>query len=140
MKYKIFLIYKFISEYSTHTYPYSATMLLSIIIILILHTFISFIGAGNSNSLQYSCLEKPMDKGVWWATVHGIAKSQTRLNDWHTHRQRKFWRHSFVYIPLFLILKHKALYCYFILSYYITFNLFQLLSLLQLMLYYVNKI
>ena len=32
---------------------------------------------GNGNPLQYSCLENPMDKGVWWATVHGIAKSQT---------------------------------------------------------------
>jgi len=34
-------------------------------------------GEGNGNLLQYSCLENPMDKGVWWATVHGIAKSQT---------------------------------------------------------------
>ena len=79
MKYKIFLIYKFISEYSTHTYPYSATMLLSIIIILILHTFISFFGAGNSNSLQYSCLEKPMDKGIWWAIAHRVTKSLTQM-------------------------------------------------------------
>ena len=29
---------------------------------------------GNGNLLQYSCLENPMDKGVWWATVHGVAK------------------------------------------------------------------
>ena len=36
---------------------------------------------GNGNPLQYSCLENPMDKGVWWATVHGIAKSQTWLSD-----------------------------------------------------------
>ena len=35
---------------------------------------------GNSNPLQYSCLENPMDRGAWWATVHGVAKSQTRLN------------------------------------------------------------
>ena len=35
----------------------------------------------NGNSLQYSCLENSMDKGVWWATVHGVAKSQTRLSD-----------------------------------------------------------
>ena len=34
-------------------------------------------GEGNDNPLQYSCLENPMDKGAWWATVHGIAKSQT---------------------------------------------------------------
>ena len=34
-------------------------------------------GEGNGNPLQYSCLENPMDGGVWWATVHGVAKSQT---------------------------------------------------------------
>ena len=36
---------------------------------------------GNGNPLQYSCLENPMDKGAWWATVHGVAKSRTRLSD-----------------------------------------------------------
>ena len=36
-------------------------------------------GGGISNPPQYSCLEKPMDRGAWWATVHGVAKSQT---DW----------------------------------------------------------
>ena len=35
-------------------------------------------GEGNSKPLQYSCLENPMDGKAWWATVHGIAKSQTR--------------------------------------------------------------
>ena len=35
------------------------------------------LGGGNGNSLQYSCLENPMDSGIWWATVHGVAKSQT---------------------------------------------------------------
>ena len=34
-------------------------------------------GEGNGNPLQYSCLENPMDGGTWWATVHGITKSQT---------------------------------------------------------------
>ena len=34
-------------------------------------------GEGNGNPLQYSCLENPMDGGAWWATVHGVAKSQT---------------------------------------------------------------
>ena len=37
-------------------------------------------GVGNGNTLQYSCLENPMDRGAWWATVYGIAKSQIRLN------------------------------------------------------------
>ena len=33
-------------------------------------------GEGSGNLLQYSCLGNPMDRGVWWATVHGVAKSQ----------------------------------------------------------------
>ena len=40
-----------------------------------------FTGEGNGNPLQYSCLENPMVGGAWWATVHGVAKSQTRLSD-----------------------------------------------------------
>ena len=35
----------------------------------------------NGNPLQYSCLENPMDGGAWWATLHGVAKSRTRLSD-----------------------------------------------------------
>ena len=46
-------------------------------------------GEGNGNSLQYSCLENLMDRGAWWATVHGVSKSRARLSDTHTH----------VYIP-----------------------------------------
>ena len=38
-------------------------------------------GEGSGNSLQCSCLENPMDGEAWWATVHGIAKSRTRLSD-----------------------------------------------------------
>ena len=38
-------------------------------------------GEGNGNPLQYSCLENPMDRGAWWATVHGVAKSRTQLSD-----------------------------------------------------------
>ena len=37
----------------------------------------AFIGEGNGTTLQYSCLENPMDGGPWWAAVHGIAKSRT---------------------------------------------------------------
>ena len=40
-------------------------------------------GEGNGNLLQYSCLENPMDGGAWWATVHGVTKSQ-KLSDF-TH-------------------------------------------------------
>ena len=38
-------------------------------------------GEGNGNPLQYSCLENSMDGGAWWATVHEITKSQTRLSN-----------------------------------------------------------
>ena len=38
-------------------------------------------GEGNGNPLQYSCLENPMGRGTWWATVHGVAQNWTRLSD-----------------------------------------------------------
>ena len=38
-------------------------------------------GEGNGNPLQYSCLENPMDRKAWWATVDGAAKSRTQLSD-----------------------------------------------------------
>ena len=40
-----------------------------------------FPGGGNGNSLRYSCLENPMNRGAWQATVHGVAKSRTQLSD-----------------------------------------------------------
>ena len=50
-------------------------------------------GEGNGTLLQYSCLESPMDGGAWWAAVHGVAKSQTRLSDFtftfHFHALEK---------------------------------------------------
>ena len=42
-------------------------------------------GRGNGNQLQYSCLENPMDRGAWQATVHGVARSQTRPKRLSTH-------------------------------------------------------
>ena len=42
-------------------------------------------GEGNGTPLQYSCLENPMDGGAWWAAVHGVAKSRTRLSDFTFH-------------------------------------------------------
>ena len=59
-------------------------------------------GEGNGNPLQYSCLENPMDGGDWWATVHGVAKSWTRLSD---------FTHSLTFchkVELFQILKDDA--------------------------------
>ena len=41
----------------------------------------SSIGEGNGTPLQYSCLENPMDRGAWWASVHEVSKSWTRLSD-----------------------------------------------------------
>ena len=50
-------------------------------------------GEGNGTPLQYSCLENPTDGGAWWAAVHGVAKSQTRLSDFtftfHFHALEK---------------------------------------------------
>ena len=51
------------------------------------------LGEGNGTPLQYSCLENPMDREVWWAAVYGVAKSQTRLSDFtftfHFHALEK---------------------------------------------------
>ena len=50
-------------------------------------------GEGDGTPLQYSCLENPMDGGAWWAAVHGVAKSRTRLTDFtftfHFHALEK---------------------------------------------------
>ena len=56
---------------------------------------------GNGTPLQYSCLENPMDRGAWWAAVHGLAKSQTRLNDFtftFMHWRRK-WQPTPGFLP-----------------------------------------
>ena len=37
-------------------------------------------GGGHGNPLQYSCLKNPMDRGAWWATVHGVPKCQTSIH------------------------------------------------------------
>ena len=54
---------------------------------------ITNIGEGGGTPLQYSCLENPMDGGAWWAAVHGVAKSRTRLSDFtstfHFHALEK---------------------------------------------------
>ena len=50
-------------------------------------------GEGNGTPLQYSCLENPMDRGAWWAAVHGVARGRTRLSDFtftfHFHASEK---------------------------------------------------
>ena len=60
-------------------------------------------GEGNGNPLQYSCLENSMDGGAWWATVHRVAKSWTRLNDFTSlHFTSAWWR---LKKPLLLLLR-----------------------------------
>ena len=50
-------------------------------------------GEGDGTPLQYSCLENPTDRGAWWAEVHGVTKSRTRLRDFtftfHFHALEK---------------------------------------------------
>ena len=52
----------------------------TVIVLLSVSPFISVsvcLGEGSGTPLQYSCLENPMDRGAWWAAVHGVAKSRT---------------------------------------------------------------
>ena len=51
------------------------------------HFSLSYIGEGNGNPLQCSCLENPRDRGAWWAAVHGVAQSWTRLKQLSSSRQ-----------------------------------------------------
>ena len=54
---------------------------------------------GNGTPPQYSCLENPMDGGAWWAAVHGVSRSRTRLSDFtFTHWRRK-WQPTPVFLP-----------------------------------------
>ena len=57
----------------------------------------------SGTSLQYSCLENPTDRGAWWAAVHGVAKSRTRLSNFH---EKLFtfmhWRRKWQPTPMFL--------------------------------------
>ena len=75
----------------------------TILTLLLLHQWFSiwgnfasrntWYGEGNGTPLQCSCLENPMDEGAWWAAVHGITKSRTRLSDFtftfHFHALEK---------------------------------------------------
>ena len=58
---------------------------------------------GNGNPLQYSCLDNPMDRGAWWAAVHGVAKSWTRLSDFISlftfMPSRRKWQPTPVFLP-----------------------------------------
>ena len=68
-------------------------------------------GEGNGSPLQYSCLENPMDRGAWWAAVHEVAGSRTRLYNFqvdnlsdftftfHFHALEKKWKAIPVFLP-----------------------------------------
>ena len=57
-------------------------------------------GRGHDNPLQYSCLENPMDRGAWWATVHRVTKSQTELKWQGQIRSEEYYSNSIVLIAL----------------------------------------
>ena len=86
------------------------------------------ISEGMAIPLQYSCLENPIDRGVWWATVHGVAKSRTRLKRLSMHAQSMcleiiiygshlwsyslcFWGQSWLYIFCLLEMCSNFLKC-----------------------------
>ena len=60
------------------------------------------LGGEHGNSLQYSCLENPMDRGVWWAMVHRVANSQTGLKQLSTHPHSILCIHHnlFIHCPI----------------------------------------
>ena len=52
----------------------------------------TFLGEGNGNALQYSCLENPVDGGAWKAAVHGVAESRALEKEMATHSSTLVWR------------------------------------------------
>ena len=68
-------------------------------------------GGGNGNLFQYSCLENSMDREAWWATVHGVTKSQTLLIIWHMyHNSTKRFLSAFYNLYNLLFLNLYKLY------------------------------
>src|SRR5574337_1309236 len=59
-------------------------------------------GEGNGNPLQYSCLENPLGGGAWWAAVHGVDNSRTRLSDFTLLFTFMHWRRKWHPTPVFL--------------------------------------
>ena len=62
-------------------------------------TLTSIQGEGNGNPLQYSCLENPMDRGAWWAAVHGVEKTWTQLSNFTFTRWRRKWQPTPEFLP-----------------------------------------
>ena len=86
----------------TKTFTTCAAQLSQITLLFLVRAQVG-LGEGNGTPLQYSCLENPMDGRAWWATVHGVAKSWTRLSNFLSlftfmHWRRK-WQPTPVYLP-----------------------------------------
>ena len=62
---------------------------------------LGWIGEGNGNPLQCSCLENPKDGGAWWAAVYGVAQSQTRLT-WLSSSSSSMLKSNLIHIPKLL--------------------------------------
>ena len=64
-------------------------------------------GGGHGNPLQYSCLENPMDRGAWWATVYRVTNIQTQLKQLSTHAgsgmTETLWMSHFLRVLAFII-------------------------------------
>ena len=76
-------------ESDTTKHAHIATAAQTILFSMTSHVYT---GGGHNNPLQCSCLENPMDRGAWWATVHSVANSQTRLKQLHAHTQMSIRR------------------------------------------------
>ena len=61
-------------------------------------------GGGHGNPLQYSCLENPMDRGAWQATVHRVTQCQTQLKRLSTHADIHYYCYNiYIYIYIYII-------------------------------------
>ena len=76
--------------------------ILRLIIKLSLIKQYSIDGEGNGNPLQYSCLENPVDRGAWWAAVHGVTQSWTRLKRLSSSSS------NILYVILFILLSASS--------------------------------
>ena len=93
------LLLSCIQGYHYHFSKFHIIIVCNSIYIIVIMKFIilsinnPYFGEGNGTPLQYSCLANPMDGGAWWAAVHGVAKSRTRLSDFtvsfHFHALEK---------------------------------------------------
>ena len=68
-----------VSQWFHQSWALSLSLLCHLPHCLFTETHSKMLGEGNGNPLQYSCLENPVARGAWWAAVHGVAQSQTRL-------------------------------------------------------------